>query len=261
MAPANTPLMIALALLLISLFYLFGNGPIHNDGALQTPHKHDHSSHVSHSHMNVDNDSDDSHSDYSSGSYDSSLSSHNSEGSVNPNHAHHDDSVDSSVEKIALRSMGLNNLHHKRRSGGKYHHVSYRTKKDSLRGVDTDYYKVHDVTKNHTDKYSPVDEADPSLAPITLGDRKDTEKDKYNINSFLPQEEEKDWFETIETVDVKNSHLINIYRPIGVNTIGSTQKNATYDIRGTDKAVCPKYVVSPWLQSSIEPDRSMKSLC
>jgi hypothetical protein len=28
-----------------------------------------------------------------------------------------------------------------------------------------------------------------------------------------------------------------------------------------DKAFCPKYVVSPWLQSSTEPDRSTKSLC
>jgi hypothetical protein len=72
---------------------------------------------------------------------------------------------------------------------------------------------------------------------------------------------EKDWFETIETVDVKNSHLINIYRPIGANTIGSTHKAAIYDIRGLDKAVCPKFVVSPWLQSSYEPDRSSKGIC
>lgn len=39
-----------------------------------------------------------------------------------------------------------------------------------------------------------------------------------------------DWFETSETIDIKNRHLININKPIGVNTVGSTHKNVTYDI-------------------------------
>ena len=72
----------------------------------------------------------------------------------------------------------------------------------------------------------------------------------------LPQE--KDWFETIETVNV---HDMYRPRPIPVNTINSMHKNPIYDIRGLDKAVCPKFVASPWLQSSAEPDRSSKSLC
>jgi len=106
-----------------------------------------------------------------------------------------------------------------------------------------------------------MDESDENGANVNIPNNKGTEKDKYNVDNYLPQQKEKDWFETIETVDVKNSHLINIYRPIGANTIGTTHKNSTYDWRGTDNAVCPKFVVSPWLQSSIEPDRSMKSLC
>lgn len=254
----NTPIVVIALIFLVSMIYLFTDSPTHNQGALQprqrsrqrTPDRRSRSS---------DNDSDDS--DYSSDGS-SFLSSHNSAGSVHPADAHADDSVsENSVATIASRAMGRNNLYYKRKDGGRYHHVSYRAEGEDLRGVDKDFYKVPDVTKNYTDRYAPMDEADPNLAPITVSNKKDTEKDKYNVNSFLPQEEEKDWFETIETVDVKNSHLINIYKPIGVNTIGSSQKNATYDLRGTDKAVCPKFVVSPWLQSSIEPDRSMKSLC
>jgi len=83
-------------------------------------------------------------------------------------------------------------------------------------------------------------------------------RDKYDISKIIPQSKEKDWFETIETVDVKNSHLINIYRPIGVTTIGSG--STMHDIRGLDKAVCPKFVVSPWLQSTAVPDRA-NDLC
>lgn len=86
------------------------------------------------------------------------------------------------------------------------------------------------------------------------------EIDKNNSKSYLPQEREKEWFEKIETVDIKDSRAINIYKPINTNLIGSSEK-IVYDIRDLEKAVCPKFVTSPWLQSSWEPDRSSKSLC
>lgn len=172
-----------------------------------------------------------------------------------------DDSVDSSIENIKERAMGRNNLYFRRRDGAKYRRNSYRDlDSGSLEQVDRQF-GVQDVTKNYDDRFVPLEESDGMGAPIDIGSRKNTEKDKYDVNGFLPQEEEKDWFETIEQVDVKNSNLINIYRPVGVNTIGSSQKAASYDIRGYDGAVAPKFVVSPWLQSSFEPDRSTKSLC
>jgi predicted ribosomally synthesized peptide with nif11-like leader len=54
-----------------------------------------------------------------------------------------------------------------------------------------------------------------------------------------------DAFETIDPVDVTLAHLINIYRPIGADTIGSPHENATDDLRKGDK---PTFVQSPWLQ-------------
>ena len=189
---------------------------------------------------------------------------------VSDRHMAMDDIVDSSIETIAERAMGRNALYKRKKLGGKYAPNSYRgLNSGSLKNIEANF-KVPDVTRNETDKFVPNElstETAPMMgedtvgAPINIGSRRDAERDKYNINSFLPQEEEKDWFETIETVNVKNSHLINIYRPIGVNTIGNTQKNPSYDIRGTGKAIAPKYVVSPWLQSTIEPDRSTKPLC
>jgi hypothetical protein len=172
-----------------------------------------------------------------------------------------DDSVDSSIETIKERAMGRNNLFFRRRDGAKYTKNSYKDlNSGSLKNVEKQF-GVQDINKSYTDRYLPVDESQGVGAPIDIGSKKDTEKDKYNVNAFLPQEEEKDWFETIEQVDVKNSNLINIYRPIGVNTIGSSQKAASYDLRGYDGAICPKFVNGPWLQSSYEPDRSTKSLC
>lgn len=87
---------------------------------------------------------------------------------------------------------------------------------------------------------------------IKSGQELDPE-DLYDSNNYLPQEHRDDWYEVMpEPVSVKNRSLINVTRPIGVNTISTTKKNASYDIRGTP--ACPKYVISPFLNSSIEQD-------
>jgi hypothetical protein len=59
---------------------------------------------------------------------------------------------------------------------------------------------------------------------------------------------------TQNVVDSSGNHLINIYRPIGVNTINGTfgSGSKTYDIKGTPPN--PKCIVSPWRNSTIEPD-------
>jgi hypothetical protein len=74
----------------------------------------------------------------------------------------------------------------------------------------------------------------------------------------------KDWFDDpYESATVKNSHLINVYRPIGVDTIGCRKGDPPggCDIRGPIPV--PKYTVSPWLNSSYEPDTNLRnqSLC
>jgi hypothetical protein len=294
---SNTATIVILAIaLVIFLFYVFGNGPIHNDGKLKTKNNKNNVSERGSFKMETveDNDSDinsDNNSDVDSDANSSSESnndaeiafehsgitssnanarkmsktfehSHDQSENVDRDHALNDDSVDSSMEVIWERASGLNNRFRDRIEPGKYKHNSYRSvgKNNSLKSIEKNF-KVPDLTKNHTDRFVPLDESDGQGAPIDVGANKGNEKDKYNVDSFLPQEKEKDWFETIETVDVKNSHLINIYRPIGANSIGNTHKNATYDLRGTGTAVCPKFVVSPWLQSSYEQDRSLNSLC
>jgi hypothetical protein len=81
---------------------------------------------------------------------------------------------------------------------------------------------------------------------------------KKTDEGLLPVEE-KDWFEDVTPTKIKNRHLINIYRPVGVNTISTSLKNPSLDIRGAPAN--PKTVVSPFLNSSIEPDLNIKGLC
>jgi len=78
---------------------------------------------------------------------------------------------------------------------------------------------------------------------------------------LLPVEdvEQSGWFEDPTPVRIKNSQIINIYRQVGVNTQGTSRKNASLDIRGAPAN--PKTVVSPFLNSSIDPDVNIKGLC
>jgi hypothetical protein len=66
-----------------------------------------------------------------------------------------------------------------------------------------------------------------------------------------------DWF----NVDLSQaSHIINnIKRPIGVNTISNSLGPHTYDIRGA--VAVPKFSISPFNNSTIEPDYNIKPLC
>jgi hypothetical protein len=106
---------------------------------------------------------------------------------------------------------------------------------------------------------------DPSSTDIQYANyvpgkqRKMRDVDKFNAEAMLPKEKHKDWFDDpYESTSVKNTHLINIYRPIGINTVSTTLKNANRQLRA-DPA-CPKIgSISPFLNSSIEPDTNIRS--
>ena len=81
-------------------------------------------------------------------------------------------------------------------------------------------------------------------------------------SELLPKEINNDWFETdfsqaINNVD--NDNLINTDKyVVGVNTIGQSLGNPSYDLRAAPAN--PKITVSPWNQSTIEPDYNIKPL-
>jgi hypothetical protein len=162
----------------------------------------------------------------------------------------------------------LNKLNWKNQSTGDRIESSYAT---GTRGnVATaewdDFYKTNSdlVDKSYihnNDKFLPLDSTKGNYAGYAgAGQTKQTPDDLFKVDKLLPQEVNPDWFEVMpEPIKVKNRHLVNVTRPVGVNTIGSSLKNASYDIRSSPP--CPKFVVSPWMQSSIEPDLNIKGLC
>jgi len=101
-------------------------------------------------------------------------------------------------------------------------------------------------------------EARPDVVDINKNNVK-----KYNAKDFLPKEINNQWFDTDFSqakFNINDDKLINTERyVVGINTVGQSLKNASYDIRGT--VPNPKFTVSPWNNSTYEPDMNLKSLC
>jgi hypothetical protein len=85
----------------------------------------------------------------------------------------------------------------------------------------------------------------------------------YDVKDFLPKEINNQWFDTDFSqakFNINDDKLINTERyVIGINTVGQSLKNASYDIRGT--IANPKFTVSPWNNSTYEPDFNLRPLC
>lgn len=85
----------------------------------------------------------------------------------------------------------------------------------------------------------------------------------YNSKDYLPKATNKNWFETdfaSAKYKIDDANLINTNRySVGVNTVGQSLKNGGHDLRGTIPN--PKFTVSPWNNSTIEPDYNIKPLC
>ena len=102
----------------------------------------------------------------------------------------------------------------------------------------------------------------PMLTPETVNVNKNNVS-QYNSKDFLPKEINDQWFDTDFSqakFNINDDKLINTDRYIiGINTVGQSLKNASYDIRGAIPN--PKYSVSPWNNSTIEADYNIKPLC
>jgi len=87
------------------------------------------------------------------------------------------------------------------------------------------------------------------------------EQKEFNVADFLPQEINQDWFNTDLTKaqnEIDQATLIEISRFCqGVDTVGQSMKNPSYDIRGNIPN--PKITISPFLNSSYDPDTNLKS--
>lgn len=182
---------------------------------------------------------------------------------INDSVVSYDENTQDSDDQIRKKFITRN---HPRKSGNK--RVNYsQGERGGIHGQAMDYLDAsNDLMQTGysvNDKFTGNDISNSQYAAYEP-ERKHTNKFKtseiFNSQNYLPDKktENPEWFDTIpDAISVKNRHLINVSKPIGINTIGTSLRNPNYDIRGSEPN--PKFVISPWMQSTIEPDNNLKS--
>lgn len=79
-------------------------------------------------------------------------------------------------------------------------------------------------------------------------------KNQLAPQELLPSDANSKWAQVnpMGAGDISGKNFLNAGALIGVNTIGSSLRNASWDLRSEPPA--PQVVVSPWMNSTIEPD-------
>jgi len=117
------------------------------------------------------------------------------------------------------------------------------TTNDSKHDTEQNYGK--DDLQLFSDKFKQQDQSKP-----------------FDPKEFLPQEINDEWFQSdlSNLPNMNQEKLIEISKDcIGINTVGNSMKNPSYDIRGNIPN--PKINVGPFLNSSYDPDTNIRSLC
>lgn len=83
-------------------------------------------------------------------------------------------------------------------------------------------------------------------------------KEQLTASELLPQDNSSQWAQVYPTGEgsLKDRNFLQAGYHIGINTVGQTLRNANMQLRSEPPA--PQVKVSPWLQSTIEPDLGRK---
>jgi hypothetical protein len=87
-----------------------------------------------------------------------------------------------------------------------------------------------------------------------------TAGDQLTAQDLLPQDKSSTWAQVNPEGQgsLANQNFLQAGYHIGINTVGQTLRNANLQLRS--EPPCPQVQVSPWLQTTIEPDVSRRPM-
>jgi hypothetical protein len=85
-------------------------------------------------------------------------------------------------------------------------------------------------------------------------------KDTLTPQDLLPQDSNSTWAQTVPAGQgsLGDQNFLNAGFHVGINTVGQSLRNANLQLRS--EPANPQVKVSPWLQSTIDPDVNRKAL-
>lgn len=100
-------------------------------------------------------------------------------------------------------------------------------------------------------------EQDPGVM-ATQETQNEYPKQQLTSQELLPQDNSSQWAQVYPSGEgsLKDRNFLQAGYHIGINTVGQTLRNANLQLRS--EPPCPQVKVSPWIQSTIEPDLGRK---
>ena len=85
-------------------------------------------------------------------------------------------------------------------------------------------------------------------------------KDQLTPKDLLPQDPNSKWAQVNPAGqgELKDQNFLNAGYHVGINTVGQTMRNANLQLRSEPPN--PQVKVSPWQQSTIEPDTNRRPM-
>ena len=85
-------------------------------------------------------------------------------------------------------------------------------------------------------------------------------KDQLSPGELLPKDANSTWAQVNPSGqgELRDQNFLNAGYHVGINTVGQTMRNPNLQIRS--EPANPQVKVSPWLQSTIEPDSNRRPL-
>ena len=114
------------------------------------------------------------------------------------------------------------------------------------------------IEPSSNEKYLPIGANDPSVGKVPIDP---FPQDRITPDQLLPKDAANTKWAQVNPAgqgDVKDQNFLTAGYHLGFDTQGTSLRNASHDIRSTPPN--PRYRVSIWQQSTIDPDMSRKNL-
>ena len=117
--------------------------------------------------------------------------------------------------------------------------------------------------ENETFRTVPEEPAQENQEPNNAGNALPNEcypKDVLTPQDLLPQDSNSTWAQTVPSGQgsLGDQNFLNAGFHVGINTVGQSLRNANLQLRS--EPANPQLKVSPWLQSTIEPDVNRRAM-
>jgi len=135
----------------------------------------------------------------------------------------------------------------------KEHFSHHRRENNSHTEKFTNHAMHHEAEPKYEDFQSQVP---PNLAE--MNGLQQFPKDQLTADELLPKDNSSLWAQVNPSGEgsLKDRNFLQSGYHIGINTVGQTLRNANLQLRS--EPPCPQVRVSPWIQSTIEPDLGRK---